>query len=136
MLVCVCACLRACLPACLPSCLPAHLSVCQFACLTTSLFFHCNSIFCVSPSLQALQPLGIGVATGEMCQNRIMFKQFLMSGAMQYCQIDSCRVGGVSENVAIILMAKKFGGMICRLCHNKASIRKKNQRSTVDVDLF
>ena len=61
--------------------------------------------------LQALQPLGIGVATGEMCQNRIMFKQFLMSGAMQYCQIDSCRVGGVSENVAIILMAKKFGGM-------------------------
>jgi len=62
---------------------------------------------------KALQPLGIGVATGEMCQNRIMFKQFLMSGAMQYCQIDSCRVGGVSENVAIILMAKKFGVPVC-----------------------
>ena len=35
---------------------------------------------------------GIGVATGEMCQNRVMFKQFLQSGAMQFCQIDSARM--------------------------------------------
>jgi len=40
-----------------------------------------------------------------MNKNRIMFKQF--------CQIDSCRVGGVSENVAIMLMAKKFGVPVC-----------------------
>nr|KAG5709616.1 hypothetical protein BaRGS_001666 [Batillaria attramentaria] len=59
---------------------------------------------------KALKPLGIGVATGEACQNRIMFKQFLAAGAMQFCQIDSCRLGGVSENVAVILMANKFGG--------------------------
>jgi len=62
---------------------------------------------------KALKPLGIGVATGEMCQNRVMFKQFLASGAMQFCQIDSCRVGGVSENIAIILMANKFGVPVC-----------------------
>jgi L-alanine-DL-glutamate epimerase-like enolase superfamily enzyme len=60
--------------------------------------------------LQALKPLGIGVATGEQCQNRVMFKQFLKAGALQFCQIDSCRLGGVSENVAVILMAKKYGG--------------------------
>ncbi|XP_035828249.1 mitochondrial enolase superfamily member 1 isoform X2 [Aplysia californica] len=62
---------------------------------------------------KALQPLGIGVATGEQCQNRVMFKQFLASGAMQFCQIDSCRLGGVSENLAVILMAKKFGVPVC-----------------------
>jgi len=55
----------------------------------------------------------IRVATGEMCQNRIMFKQFLMSGAMDVCQIDSCRVGGVNEVLAIILMAKKYGVPVC-----------------------
>ena len=52
----------------------------------------------------------MGVATGEMCQNRVMFKQFLEQHAMQYCQIDSCRVGGVTEVLAIMLLAKKFGG--------------------------
>lgn len=62
---------------------------------------------------KVLNPLGIGVATGEACQNRIMFKQFLAAGAMQFCQIDSCRLGGVSENVAVILMANKFGVPVC-----------------------
>ncbi|PVD23085.1 hypothetical protein C0Q70_16347 [Pomacea canaliculata] len=62
---------------------------------------------------KALNPLGIGVATGEQCQNRIMFKQFLKSGAMQFCQIDSCRLGGVNENLAVILMAHKFGVPVC-----------------------
>src|SRR5690606_2285902 len=47
----------------------------------------------------------IKVATGEHCQNRIMFKQFLQSGAMNICQIDSCRVGGVNEVLSILLMA-------------------------------
>ena len=59
-----------------------------------------------------MNPLGIGVATGEMCQNRVMFKQFLQAGAMQYCQIDACRLGGVNEVLAVILMASKFNGKI------------------------
>lgn len=55
----------------------------------------------------------IKVATGEHCQNRIMFKQFLQSGAMNICQIDSCRVGGVNELLAIMLMAAKFKVPVC-----------------------
>ncbi|XP_022091577.1 mitochondrial enolase superfamily member 1-like isoform X2 [Acanthaster planci] len=63
--------------------------------------------------VQAMKPLGIGVATGEHCQNRVMFKQFLQAGALQYCQIDSCRVGSINELLSIILMAKKFGVPVC-----------------------
>ena len=55
--------------------------------------------------------MGIGVATGEMCQNRVMFKQFLQSNALQFCQIDACRLGGVNEVLSVILMAAKFKGM-------------------------
>ena len=55
----------------------------------------------------------IGVATGEHCQNRMMFKQFLQAGAMKYCQIDSCRLGGVNEVIAVLLMAAKFGVPVC-----------------------
>lgn len=57
-----------------------------------------------------LRPLGIGVATGEMCANRIMFKQMLQANALDYCQIDSARIGGVNEILAVYLMAKKFQG--------------------------
>ncbi|SLM33690.1 l-galactonate dehydratase [Lasallia pustulata] len=57
---------------------------------------------------EALKPLGIGVATGEMCQNRVIFKQLLASGAIDICQIDACRMGGVNEVMAVMLMAKKF----------------------------
>lgn len=57
---------------------------------------------------QALKPLGIGVATGEMCQNRVIFKQLLVSGAIDVCQIDACRLGGVNEVLAVMLMAKKY----------------------------
>lgn len=59
---------------------------------------------------KALKPLGIAVASGEMCANRIMFKQFLQADAMQICQIDSARIGGVNEILAVYLMAKKLGG--------------------------
>lgn len=55
----------------------------------------------------------IRVATGEAVSNRIMFKQFLQSGAMQFCQIDSCRVGGVNELLAIMLLAAKFEVPVC-----------------------
>ena len=55
----------------------------------------------------------IGVATGEAASNRVMFKQFMQAGAMQFCQIDSCRVGGVNEILAILLLAAKFKIPVC-----------------------
>ncbi|MDX1636852.1 MAG: L-fuconate dehydratase [Balneolaceae bacterium] len=60
---------------------------------------------------QAISP--IRVATGEHCQNRIMFKQFIQNHSIDVCQIDSCRVGGVNENLAIMLMAAKNGVPVC-----------------------
>lgn len=60
---------------------------------------------------QAIAP--IKVATGEHCQNRVMFKQFMQSGAIDICQIDSCRVGGVNEILSIMLMAAKYNIPIC-----------------------
>jgi L-fuconate dehydratase len=62
---------------------------------------------------KALAPLGIKVATGEHGMNRVLFKQLLQAQAIDFCQIDSCRVGGVNENLAIILMAAKFGVPVC-----------------------
>jgi L-fuconate dehydratase len=53
------------------------------------------------------------VATGEHCQNRVMFKQFMQAKAFGICQIDSCRVGGVNELLAIYLMAAKFNIPVC-----------------------
>ncbi len=62
---------------------------------------------------EALKPYGIGVATGEMCQNRILFKQFLQSEAIDFVQIDSTRLGGVNEVLAVLLLAAKFGKPVC-----------------------
>ncbi len=61
----------------------------------------------------ALRPLGIAVATGEMCQNRILFKQFLQADAIDYVQIDAARLGGVNEVLAVLLLAEKFGKPVC-----------------------
>src|SRR5690606_31181231 len=47
------------------------------------------------------------------CQNRVMFKQLIMADALQICQIDSCRVGGVNEILAILLMAAKYKVPVC-----------------------
>lgn len=58
---------------------------------------------------EALKSFGIGVATGEMCQNRVIFKQLIVQGAIDVCQIDACRMGGVNEVLAVMLMAKKYG---------------------------
>jgi L-fuconate dehydratase len=55
----------------------------------------------------------IGVATGEQCQNRVVFKQLLQADAIRFCQIDSCRLGGVNEVLAVLLMAAKFGVPVC-----------------------
>jgi len=57
----------------------------------------------------------IGVATGEMCQNRVIFKQLLQAKAIKFLQLDSCRIGGVNEALAILLMAEKFGVAVCPL---------------------
>ncbi|QDU90691.1 L-fuconate dehydratase [Pirellulimonas nuda] len=55
----------------------------------------------------------IGVATGEQCQNRVVFKQLLQMRAVSFCQIDSCRLGSVNEVLAVLLLAKKFGVPVC-----------------------
>ena len=55
----------------------------------------------------------VGVATGEHCANRVLFKQLMQANAIAFCQIDSCRLGGVNENLAVILMAAKFGIPVC-----------------------
>ena len=53
------------------------------------------------------------VATGEMCQNRIMFKQLIMESAIDVVQVDACRLGGVNEVLAVMLMAAKHGLKVC-----------------------
>ena len=55
----------------------------------------------------------IQVATGEMCQNRVLFKQFITRGAIDIVQIDACRLGGVNEALAVLLMAAKHGLPVC-----------------------
>ncbi len=60
---------------------------------------------------QAIKP--VHVATGEHCQNRVMFKQLMQANAIGICQIDSCRVGGVNEILAILLLAAKFNIPVC-----------------------
>jgi L-fuconate dehydratase len=55
----------------------------------------------------------VRVATGEHCANRVIFKQLLQAGAIGVCQIDACRLGGVNENLAVILLAAKFGVPVC-----------------------
>uniref|UniRef100_UPI0024A7C800 enolase C-terminal domain-like protein n=1 Tax=Phaeodactylibacter xiamenensis TaxID=1524460 RepID=UPI0024A7C800 len=60
---------------------------------------------------EAIRP--IGVATGEHCRNRIIFKQLIQSGAIDFCQIDSCRLGGVNEILSVLLMAAKYGVPVC-----------------------
>ena len=51
----------------------------------------------------------VQVATGEMCQNRILFKQFITSDAIDIVQIDACRIGGLNEVLSVLLLAAKYG---------------------------
>jgi L-fuconate dehydratase len=55
----------------------------------------------------------VGVATGEHAANRVLFKQLLQAEAIDYCQIDACRLGGVNEVLAVLLLAAKFGVPVC-----------------------
>jgi L-fuconate dehydratase len=62
---------------------------------------------------RALEPLGIGVATGEMVSNRVVWKQLLAARAVSFCQLDFCRMSGVNEMVATLLLAAHFGVPVC-----------------------
>ncbi|OWZ61029.1 hypothetical protein AYX15_06747, partial [Cryptococcus neoformans] len=62
---------------------------------------------------KALKPINIGVATGEHAHNRMVFKQLLQLDAIDVCQIDSCRLGGVNEILSVLLMSAKFGVPVC-----------------------
>jgi L-fuconate dehydratase len=55
----------------------------------------------------------IRVATGEHVQNRVIFKQLFQAHAIDVCQLDACRLGGVNEAVAVLLLAAKFGVPVC-----------------------
>ncbi|CAL9655472.1 L-fuconate dehydratase [Streptomyces sp. enrichment culture] len=55
----------------------------------------------------------VKVATGEHVQNRVVFKQLLQAGALDVVQIDAARVGGVPENLAVLLLAAKYGVPVC-----------------------
>jgi L-fuconate dehydratase len=55
----------------------------------------------------------IGVATGEHGMNRVLFKQLMQADAVSFCQIDACRLGGVNEVLAVLLLAAKFGVPVC-----------------------
>jgi L-fuconate dehydratase len=60
---------------------------------------------------RAIRP--IGVATGEHCPNRVMFKQLMQAAAIDFCQFDNCRLGGLNEVLAVLLLAAKFGIPVC-----------------------
>ncbi|GAB5469229.1 MAG: enolase C-terminal domain-like protein [Rhodospirillales bacterium] len=55
----------------------------------------------------------VQVATGEHCHNAVMFKQLLQAKAITFCQLDSCRLAGPNEILAVLLMADKFGVAVC-----------------------
>ncbi|MEQ8762796.1 MAG: L-fuconate dehydratase [Planctomycetota bacterium] len=60
---------------------------------------------------RAIEP--IRVATGEQCQNRVIFKQLMQAEAIRVCQLDFCRLGGLNEGLIVLLMANKFGIPVC-----------------------
>ncbi|HEU5419705.1 MAG TPA: enolase C-terminal domain-like protein [Streptosporangiaceae bacterium] len=60
---------------------------------------------------RAVRP--VPVAAGEQVPNRVVFKQLLQAGAIDIMQIDACRVAGVNENIANLLLAAKFGVPVC-----------------------
>ena len=62
---------------------------------------------------KALNPLGLKVAAGEQIQSPVIFKQMISSGAIQFAQIDACRMGGVNDVMAVILLASKYDVPVC-----------------------
>jgi len=57
---------------------------------------------------QELKPYKVAVATGEHCQNRVIWKQLFQARAIDIAQVDACRLGGLNEVILVLLMAKKL----------------------------
>ncbi|MFV2001602.1 MAG: enolase C-terminal domain-like protein [Paracoccaceae bacterium] len=55
----------------------------------------------------------VRIATGEHCHNAVMFKQMFQANSISFCQLDSCRLAGPNEIIAVLLMAEKFGVPVC-----------------------
>jgi L-fuconate dehydratase len=55
----------------------------------------------------------VRIATGEHCHNRTMFKQLMQAGGLHFCQLDACRLGGVNEVLAVLLLAARFRIPVC-----------------------
>jgi L-fuconate dehydratase len=72
---------------------------------------HADDVIGHARIARAVDP--VRVATGEVAANRVIFKQLLQAGAIRVCQVDACRVAGVNEVLAILLMAAKFGVPVC-----------------------
>ncbi|WP_117208217.1 enolase C-terminal domain-like protein [Allorhizocola rhizosphaerae] len=72
---------------------------------------HADDVLGHAAIAKAVAP--IRVATGEVAANRVIFKQLLQAGAIGVCQVDACRVGGVNEVLATLLMAAKFDVPVC-----------------------
>ena len=72
---------------------------------------HPDDIIGHSKIRESVNPMKI--ATGEHCHNKIMFKQLMQSKAIDFCQIDSCRLAGFNENLAVMIMASKFNIPVC-----------------------
>jgi len=76
----------------------------------------------------------VGVATGEHAANRVVFKQLLQAEAIDYCQIDACRLGGVNEVLAVLLLAAKFGVPVCPHAGGLALCEYVQHLSVIDPD--
>jgi L-fuconate dehydratase len=83
---------------------------------------NCDDIIGHRVIAQALRPLGVGVATGEVAQNKVIFKQLLQPlvgvedstlPPIEFCQIDSCRIAGPSEILSVLLVAAKYDIKVC-----------------------
>jgi L-fuconate dehydratase len=72
---------------------------------------HADDVLGHARIAEAVRP--VRVATGEVAANRVIFKQLLQADAIGTCQVDACRIGGVNEVLAILLMAAKFGVPVC-----------------------
>lgn len=55
----------------------------------------------------------VGVATGETCPNRVVFKQLIAAKALSFVQVDACRMAGISEALVVLLLAARAGVPVC-----------------------
>ena len=62
---------------------------------------------------RALAGTGIGVATGEHCANRVLFKQLIAEDAVDIVQVDACRLAGLNEALTVFAIAAKYGKLVC-----------------------